>query len=175
MSSFHIFLLPCGLYSALRLCISGTRVWKKYQTMNKPVALFSILRCNLITWCKHFIVSKLFLCRSHLTVKWEVWSLHRVELKVSRGSINHVCVSAPRPRRIARPAIEVVSAEPFCQVKHSKKPMTRKPQRSPALTGPCTPHVLPKLAWMAGVIRADGGETGVSGWSCVCLWKETFC
>lgn len=76
-----------------------------------------------------------------------------------------MCVSQHlRPRWIAQPAIEVVSAEPFCQVKHSKKPMTRKPQCSLALMRPCTPHVLPKLARMAGVIRGDGGwklELGV--------------
>lgn len=54
----------------------------------------------------------------------------------------------------------------LCQVKHSKKPVTRKPQCSLAL---CTPHMLPKLAWMAGVIRGDGGETGVEG-SRLCLF-----
>lgn len=51
--------------------------------------------------------------------------------------------------------IEVVSAGPFCQVKHSKEPVTRKPQSSHALLRPCPPHVLPKLAWMAGVISGD--------------------
>lgn len=43
--------------------------------------------------------------------------------------------------------IEVVSSETFCQVKHSKRPMTRKPHHSLPLQGPCTPHVFPKLAW----------------------------
>lgn len=61
---------------------------------------------------------------------------------------------------MAWPVIEVVSAQPFCQVEHSKKPVTRKPQCSLALLGPRTPHThtLPKLAWVAGVIRGDGGE-----------------
>lgn len=52
----HIFLLPCGLYSAFL----GPEYEKKYQTKNKPMASFSILHCNLIIWYKHFIVSKLF-------------------------------------------------------------------------------------------------------------------
>lgn len=115
---------------------------KKSQTMNKPMSLFSILHCNLILWCKHVIVSKLFLHQSGLTLK--VRSLYQVELKVSPFTPLTMCASQHLgPRWVV---IEVVSAEPFCQVKHSKKPVTRKPQCSPALLGPCTPHMLPKLA-----------------------------
>ena len=73
--------------------------WSKYQTMTKPMALFSILYYNLIIWYKHFIVSLWIIYLSDLTVKWEMPSFHQVELKVSPlpGSINYMCISAPQP------------------------------------------------------------------------------
>lgn len=49
------------------------------------------------------------------------------------------------PRWIARPATEVVSVKPFCQVKHSKKPVTRKPQGSLALQGTLHPTRAPQF------------------------------
>ncbi len=61
------------------------------------------------------------------------------------------------PRWMAWPVIEVVSAELFCQVKHSKKPVTRKPQCSLALLGPCTPHTR-SLNWPGWLVWL--GEMG---------------
>ena len=123
------------LFSTLILQFLGPDSETKCPTMNKTTALFSVPHGNLITWYEHFIVSKLLFYQSpFLTLKWEVRSLYRVEPKAPLGSINYVCVSAPQPPGGSLGLwLKWFSAEPFCQVKHSEKPVTRKPQCSPRL------------------------------------------
>ena len=123
------------LFSTLILQFLGPDSETKCPTMNKTTALFSVPHGNLITWYEHFIVSKLLFYQSpFLTLKWEVRSLYRVEPKAPLGSINYVCVSAPQPPGGSLGLwLKWFSAQPFCQVKHSEKPVTRKPQCSPRL------------------------------------------
>lgn len=84
-----------------------------------------------------------------------------------------MCLSTSAPGGLLGLRLKWFLSEPFCQVKHSKKPMTRKPQHSLALLGPRTPHVLPKLAWKAGVIRGDdGGGNWSWGGLRLCLFME---
>lgn len=75
----------------------GPEYEKKYQTMNKPMALFSILHCNLIIWYKHVIVSKLCLHQSvwHWNEKCSLCT--KLNWRFPLHSIKCVCVSAPRP------------------------------------------------------------------------------
>lgn len=70
----------------------------KCPTMNKTTTLFSVPHGNLITWYKHFIVSKLLLHQSPFFWHWnEKCGLYRAEPEAPLGSVNYVCVSAPRP------------------------------------------------------------------------------
>lgn len=149
------------------------------QCMN--VALFSILLCNLITWYKHFIVSRLFFTAEGFDIEMRSvffipsWTegFPFTRLPLTMCASHHLS-----PQWIARPLIEVVSAEPFCQVKHSKKPVTRKPQCPLAPLGPCPPpppHAC-SLNWPGCPVRLGKMRENLElGWSCVCLWRETFC
>lgn len=104
---------------------------------------------------------------------WPGLKLSVCSLAAHSFSTRVICPGSPRsftltlpvfqqhnPCWVAQPKIEVVSSETFCQVKHSKKPMTRKPHHSLPLRGPCTPHVFPKLAWKTGVMRERERQGG---------------
>lgn len=84
----------CALVSA-QLGPLGPENEIRIKLLNKPTALFGILRCNLTMRYKDFIV--LILC--DLTLKREMCSLCQVKRKVSPppGSINCAFVSAPLP------------------------------------------------------------------------------
>lgn len=83
------------LFSTL---ILGPENETKCPTMNKTTALFSVPHGNLITWYEHFIFSKLLLHQSPFFWHWnEKCGLYRAEPEAPLGSVNYVCVSAPRP------------------------------------------------------------------------------
>lgn len=167
------------LFSTL---ILGPENEAKCPTMNKTTALFSVPHGNLITWYKHFIVSKLILHQSPFFWHWNEKCGLCTELNPRLHSAPlTMCVSQHLgPRWIARPAIEVV----FCWAVLSSQAFRKaSDQETTVLALACTPGTLhPTRAplnwpWVAGVIKGGwgGGEAGVGGWGCVCLWKETFC
>lgn len=167
------------LFSTL---ILGPENETKCPTMNKTTALFSVPHGNLITWYEHFIFSKLLLHQSPFFWHWNEKCGLCTELNPRLHSAPlTMCVSQHLgPRWIARPAIEVV----FCWAVLSSQAFRKaSDQETTVLALACTPGTLhPTRAplnwpWVAGVIKGGwgGGEAGVGGWGCVCLWKETFC
>lgn len=68
--------------------------FEKKNTINKPVALLSVVQCNSILQYIHFIVSTLLLYWSCLTLKCGLCTKWKWRFP-SLGSINYVCVSAP--------------------------------------------------------------------------------
>lgn len=135
-----------------------------------------------------------FYCVQQIFVLWSKWfhiglrsvaffSLIRIEgfsfgRLCGTDSINCVCASHHLcPGWIARPAIEVVSDWSILSSQAFQKANDQETTCLLALVGPRTPHMLPKLGWMTGVIKGGwAGERGEAEWADrhACLWTWVF-